>query len=451
MKEPVTWNRFPREEAYFQSQIDEMLTQNSFLARTANRLSAYAATRLLDIADAICLPGNTQIPTDLAFSQHSETDNYAIYQVPGSCLPRLLIGDYGGHSHGILLKVEQIAYFQAAHQCPAKIVGLPFGEFRRSLINVDNEVAVFVCEKRIADQFEPYEGDVNRFADYHLAWEEWLTRPRRTMDFTSYHEMSQLMEETCKRARKIVTLVGTKLAGDVVMNAERVYWQARNDVGKSLKQILDYVGIGWVNHDHHTFRCSRANFTETIRILELLGFTQRETYYAGEKSGWGAQLMNHPSGLTLFVDVDLTPDELADDLTRISQEPLTRPGTVDMWCRLHGESLFDAGLHHIANRHDILGIQRKMQETNQEKVLPLSDFPHLRQAYSVGQRWPVVPGRLQSLIKDGYLSDEKANVFTRVGAIGSHLEVIERNEGFKGFSPHRYDNLEAMIDLRQSP
>ena len=42
--------------------------------------------------------------------------------------------------------------------------------------------------------------------------------------------------------------------------------------------------------------------------------------------------------------------------------------------------------------------------------------------------------RLQSLLKDGLITAEEADKFRTKGAIGSHLEILQREEGFKGFN-----------------
>ena len=45
----------------------------------------------------------------------------------------------------------------------------------------------------------------------------------------------------------------------------------------------DKLGLGWANHDHHTYRSSRRHFARLIAIFEKLGFVCRERFYAGAK------------------------------------------------------------------------------------------------------------------------------------------------------------------------
>ena len=113
------------------------------------------------------------------------------------------------------------------------------------------------------------------------------------------------------------------------------------------------MGLGWGNHDHHTFRCSRENFTRTISILEKIGMNPRERFYAGDQAGWGAQVMQHSvCDIAVFADVDLTPDERDGDFAHDGLRWLDSLGTVGLWVGLHGESILSAGLHHLAVRVD---------------------------------------------------------------------------------------------------
>ena len=66
---------------------------------------------------------------------------------------------------------------------------------------------------------------------------------------------------------------------------------------------------------------------------------------------------------------------------------------------------------------------------------PFTTFPYLRQAFTEGERWPVSELRLMRLVQSGKLSKAQAHFFRmQGGAIGSHLENLERNDGYKGFN-----------------
>ncbi len=144
--------------------------------------------------------------------------------------------------------------------------------------------------------------------------------------------------------------LGVALTCDIFFQAEREFWQRRNRAAQVQKKRQDRLGLGWANHDHHTYRASRANFTRfLVAMWEKLGFGMPRTLprRAGE-AGWGAQVMDcAATGITTFNDVDLSPDELFQDF---SHEPLPEQkslGTVGLWCALHGDSFLQSGMHHL--------------------------------------------------------------------------------------------------------
>ena len=55
-------------------------------------------------------------------------------------------------------------------------------------------------------------------------------------------------------------------------------------------------------------------YTDLITFLLRFGFQKRERYYAGAEAGWGAQIPRAlTTGITVFADVDLMPQETVID------------------------------------------------------------------------------------------------------------------------------------------
>jgi len=65
---------------------------------------------------------------------------------------------------------------------------------------------------------------------------------------------------------------------------------------------------------------------------------------------------------------------------------------------------------------------------------PFSEFSCLRQAFTGGERWEVAPECLVRLVAAGQISDAQRASFVEGGAVGSHLENVQRGGGFKGFT-----------------
>jgi hypothetical protein len=80
---------------------------------------------------------------------------------------------------------------------------------------------------------------------------------------------------------------------------------------------------------------------------------------------------------------------------------------------------------------------------------PFTDFSYLRQAFTEGERWIVAPARIDRLLGAGLITAEQAGQFRAQGAIGSHLENLERNDGFKGFNQTGVSEIIAATDPRK--
>jgi hypothetical protein len=81
---------------------------------------------------------------------------------------------------------------------------------------------------------------------------------------------------------------------------------------------------------------------------------------------------------------------------------------------------------------------------------PFSDFAFLRQAFTEGERWPVRRERAQRLLAAGLITREQADQFVKVGALGSHLENLQRHGGFKGFNQKSVSVVISATDPRKN-
>jgi hypothetical protein len=82
-------------------------------------------------------------------------------------------------------------------------------------------------------------------------------------------------------------------------------------------------------------------------------------------------------------------------------------------------------------------------------MAPFTDFPFLRQAFTRGEMWPVDPKRIDRLVAQGRITSEQADHFRREGALGSHLEILERNDGYKGFNQTGVSDIISRTDPRR--
>jgi len=140
---------------------------------------------------------------------------------------------------------------------------------------------------------------------------------------------------------------------------------------------------------------------------------------------------------TFFIRTKAEKDR---DFAHKGLEPTQKYGTVGLWVALHGESIVQSGMHHLEARFDFNALRSDLKKVGM--MAPFSNFPFLKQAFTVGETWKVKKNRLDKLLKEGGITKENYNRFLTKGAIGSHMENLQRRQGFKGFNQ---DSVTAII------
>jgi hypothetical protein len=107
-------------------------------------------------------------------------------------------------------------------------------------------------------------------------------------------------------------------------------------------------------------------------------------------------------------------------------------------------------MHHLEAQFDFEALRKQLEDEAAVKTMkPFTDFPHLRQAFTEGERWKVRPERIERLLSRGLITADQARQFRENGALGSHLENLERNDGFKGFNQKGVSEIIADTDPRK--
>ncbi|MDQ6860278.1 MAG: hypothetical protein M3032_03870 [Verrucomicrobiota bacterium] len=433
-------------ENFILSRIDAFTQQNSFARNLATRMRDETGTLILDWTDYLLLPASDEAElratgyTDDPLADAPDAQKQLWH--PEAMLPRVLVAPTNAkYPLALGIRPEDIAIFAGVHGLTSEIEGAPLSRFRRLLISEENGTRFEAIERRAYRGYMPAEPDRKSFL---AARELWQTR-RRVWD-----DDLQGMKDGLQRITQMVALVGQDLACHLVFEEERRYWQKRNRAGTEQKRRQDSLGLGWANHDHHTFRSSRECFVDLIKAWDLLGFHRRERYYAGAQAGWGAQIVEQPiEGIIIFNDVDLNPDEVEVDFSRMPLPAQPKLGTIGLWCGLHGESFLEAGMHHLECRFDHALLRDQLASEGINTMKPFSDFPFLKQAFTEGERWRVRQMRAERLHTNGSITDAQFDEFVKNGAIGSHLENLQRKGGFKGFNQHAVSIIIAETDPRK--
>ncbi len=428
------WTPQPQAGRLITQLVEQYLEGHAYAAQLAVRMRDETGTRFVDWIDSIFLP---HLPPGAADAGFVETSP-GVWHHPGGLFPNLVLGRMPCTE--VLLRVESVVDFLAAHP-----------PLRDTVIDGDALAPVRLAwSSPGAVERHGHRGYVS------VAWDDRQTERvqrhakalrQRRREFDDEHDGFAHLKSLLDSA---ISDLGVDRACDVFFAAERDYWQSRNQAAQVQKARQDKLGLGWANHDHHTYRSSRRHFVQLVAVFESLGLRCRERFYAGHEAGWGAQVMEQPrAGIVVFADVDLLPEEVMGDFAHESLPPSPSLGTVGLWCGLHGESMLQAGMHHLECQFDFDSLKRQLQHDAGIGVMkPFTDLPYLRQAFTEGERWPVSERRVARLVAQGLITPGQAAAFTRDGALGSHLENLERHDGFKGFNQKGVSDIIAATDPR---
>ena len=107
-------------------------------------------------------------------------------------------------------------------------------------------------------------------------------------------------------------------------------------------------------------------------------------------------------------------------------------------------------MHHLASRFSFDCLVKDLQGYGVGYMAPFSNFPYLRQAFSVAEKWMVNEARVRRLVEGSLLTEQRAEIFLETGAVGSHLENIQRREGYKGFNRKNVSAIIRETDPRRA-
>jgi hypothetical protein len=444
------WKCHPEAERLLLSFLDRACQANAFIEELRRDLEKHASTRLFDWLDYLEVANSRELDKELeslGFAEERAAPDFRVFRHPGAQLPRLVIKDAEGmHSSvlGVGVAVDRISDFLMARGLSGWIEGTPYGPFRRCSLSTDNQVTLWVVERRSGSGVEPVYCGEGYLEKYFEAVEKWKTRPRILAS------EEEALGRAIKLAEEMVRALGQDIAAWIALECERRFWQGKNSAGQAQYSRQQRLGMGWANHDHHTFRSSRRLFSKLVRLFEILGFHCRERFYAGEEAGWGAQVMEHQGcRLVLFLDVDLAPGELEIDFAHQPLPELEKLGTIGLWCALHGDSILKAGMHHLEAQFLFDALREDLSRTGIGMMDPFSSFPYLRQAFTHGEIWPVDPHRVRKLLEAKRITPQEAEKFLHYGAVGSHLENLQRREGYKGFNQKNVSFIIKKTDPRK--
>jgi hypothetical protein len=444
MGEDFEWKRYPDGWKIENDLVNRFSSSVPQIRELKEELLSATSSRMIDWIDHILVPQNWVNDEDMISSGFRQEDveigglDLVKYSNNDSTLfPVFTIDRELGR---LYLKVENIDNFASKWRSPENIEGPRWAPRRKFKVAEKNGLQLGAIERRGYNGYEIPTGDEE---EYSSIVSRFIKRDRNGDKEEAFEELRTIISDG-------VGSIGKDRTADAFFYSERRNWESMNAIGRKQLERQDLLGLGWGNDDHHTFRCSREDFAETISILESIGMEPRERFYAGEQAGWGAQVLEQKTcNIAVFADVDLTPDEKDGDFAHKGLDTLDSLGTVGLWTGLHGESILSAGLHHIAALVDFKHMLNESPSYEIENMSPFSSFPYLKQCFTTGEHWSIEKGNIEGLHENGYIDGDQKERFSSRGALGSHLEYIERNDGFKGFNQTAVSDIISRTDPRK--
>ncbi|MDG2220866.1 MAG: hypothetical protein P8L85_05770 [Rubripirellula sp.] len=443
VSEKFDWRQFPDTQRWVAQWIDQVVDAIPFLATLQARMGNETGTQLQDWVDHLVL-GESRVTDDdlisLGFARASSGIE-SVWCHAGGLFPKIQVAQ--GDELRLALKVDSVSDFLFAHQLDATIDGAPQTPCRTAVVAQSGSTAVLVIERHGTSGMEPSICEPKQVQQATAVGEAFRLRRRDCEDDQQgFDEAFRLIETACDQ-------IGVDWACSLFFAAEREYWQWRNRAAQTQDKRQNRLGLGWANHDHHTYRSSREHFASLVKLLERLGMKCRERFYGGAEAGWGAQVLEQPvAGIVVFADVDLSPEEVAGDFAHEGLQAQASLGTVGMWCKLHGEAILQAGMHHLECQFDFKAARDQLADQGIESMAPFTDFDHLKQSFTQGEKWPVTSKRLNRALEQGWITSEQAERFRHEGSLGSHLEVLQRWDGYKGFNQTGISDIIRKTDPR---
>jgi hypothetical protein len=444
------WQPQPAAAALVGRLLDRCFQSNPHIATLGRRMYEHTGTRLVDWVAHLGVAGEPELKSDVlnaGFVVDPESRRQSGYRHPAGIFPELHLAPHGEVS-SLFVKVDSVDDFVAANGSTLgqmKVSGEPGSQLRQAWIVGEHAMQLHAIEKH---GWPSLAKPGNRAQQIAAA-----AKHRRS--FAERRRTGQSDAELFAHATDLFDAaaagLGRDWACDLFFAAERDYWMSRNAAARVQYARQQSLGLGWSNHDHHTYRSSRESFAALVAFLENTGFECRERFYAGHEAGWGAQVLEQPqAGVVIFADVDLTPDEVMGDFAHEPLEPQPNLGTVGLWCKLHGEAFLAAGMHHLECQFDFDAVREQLAAAGVETMTPFTNWAHLKQAFTQGEIWPVPFERIDAALAGGFITPEQAEQFRTDGALGSHLEILERNDGFKGFNQTGISEIITRTDPRRA-
>ena len=288
------WEVQPAAARWLARAVELLADRNPTIDRLGELLGDQTGTRLVDWVDHLSIGGDefAQLRSELTEAGYVSQTNgpLAVWRQPRGMFPPVLVE---AGRVGVGVRCESVDACLAALPPllnlstvgDSDVIGPRGGPFRRVCLSAQDDVGLWIIERHGHASFERPEATSGQIAAAARHLDAFRRRERRLPSAADgFRQASELFAAAAAE-------LGAAWACELFFQAEREYWQGRNKAAQVQYERQNRLGLGWANHDHHTYRSSRAAFPQLIATLEQMGFQCRERFYAGREAGWGAQVL----------------------------------------------------------------------------------------------------------------------------------------------------------------
>jgi hypothetical protein len=393
---------------FIESALEQGMQLMPELAAFSAALIDATGISLRDIVDTLSLPS----PPLRGMGWEQVAPARWSHRMPG--FPDIEIGD---RRFEIAVRVDDIERLSLAMGGVLGFSGGAYAPFRQALLS-ENQKARLVFVERQGRGFDLSSANERqcRWARLHLQ----TFRTRRRV----FHKREGGLEHTRRLAKAAVTDLGSAWASSLFMKAEREYWARYCEAGAIQQRRQNQFGVGWCTIETYVYAASREHLAQTLQLFATLGYTASHMVIDG-KGPAAIALASEASSAAVIVDVDLGPADLGADLIGAAATPLTRLGRAGRWCAMHGESLLDGGLCALAAAYDVEAVIAQLGRFGVE--FAREGRVDRGQCFTLGEKRPINPVRINTLHALGHLSVEAAEQLRLEGAAGARLACVNRD------------------------
>ncbi|HSI35034.1 MAG TPA: hypothetical protein VK986_15755, partial [Tepidisphaeraceae bacterium] len=287
----VQWERQPAAEQLVRELVDDFLSRCPEAATLARRMRDETGTRFIDWVDHVARPYNDPyvgrlIAAGFRWKEFENVDprrrHSKRFTHPAAVVPFIDLIP-ASNELCVAIRVESVIDFAVSNGLNGPVFGEPLAPARwiEAVGRINDGVALLAAERNGINSYVPFAPtDYVKYAERLTHAERFRTRRREwDNEEAGFDALSALLDAS-------IADLGTDITTRTFFAAEREYWQRRNRAAQFQKAREDRLGLGWANHDHHTYRSSRRHFGRLIALWEKLGFELRERFYAGAEAGW---------------------------------------------------------------------------------------------------------------------------------------------------------------------